>query len=83
MKTINLTDIQYSQLLEYANINNFNLTEALTQLLKLGNIKKYNDETLEAMEEVEAIIRGEKKAKIYNNIAEVWEDLEKDEAINV
>ena len=55
----------------------------LRQAISYGGIpfeiRKPNMETLAAMEEVEKIKRGEIKAKRYNNIDELFADLERED----
>ena len=41
---------------------------------------RYNAETVAAIEEGRAMMRGEIPAKWYNSLDEMWEDLEKDDA---
>ena len=45
--------------------------------LVTGN-PRYNAETIAAIEEGRAMIRGEILAKKFNSLDEMWEDLEKD-----
>jgi len=40
---------------------------------------RYNAETVAAIEEGRAMMRGEIPAKWYNSLDEMWEDLEKDD----
>jgi hypothetical protein len=40
---------------------------------------RYNAETVAAIEEGRAMMRGEIPAKWYNSVDEMWEDLEKDD----
>ena len=41
---------------------------------------RFNAETVAAIEEGRAIMRGEIPAKWYNSLDEMWEDLQKDDA---
>lgn len=55
----------------------------LRQAISYGGIpfeiRKPNAETLAAIEEIEKIKRGELKAKSYNNIDELFADLERED----
>lgn len=54
----------------------------LRQAIRYGGIpfeiRKPNEETLDAMDEVRRIRNGELKAKRYNNVEEMFTDLETD-----
>lgn len=42
-------------------------------------IPRYNKETIEAMEETKAMMENSEKYKVYSNVDELMEDLNKDE----